>query len=57
VLLLGQLGLVLSGCAQSTLSPASEANFTPRDRQLLADAPYAQANIPEQYRRHVVDYP
>lgn len=57
VLLLGQLGLVLSGCAQSTLSPGSEASFTPRDRQLLAGAPYARANIPEQYRRHVVDYP
>jgi lipoprotein-anchoring transpeptidase ErfK/SrfK len=57
MLFLGQLGLVLGGCAQSTLSPASEVSFTPRDRQLLANAPYAQANIPEQYRRHIVDYP
>ena len=57
MLLLGQLGLVLGGCVQSTLSPGSEASFTPRDRQLLAGAPYAQANIPEQYRRHIVDYP
>ena len=24
---------------------------------MLAGAPYAQANIPEQYRRHIVDYP
>ncbi len=54
--LVGLLGLVLGGCAQSTLSPSSNANFTPRDQQLLAQAPYAQANIPEQYRRHVVDY-
>src|ERR1700690_4555033 len=57
MLLLGQLGFVLGGCAQSPLSPASEASFTPKDRQLLAAAPYAQENIPEQYRRHVVDYP
>jgi lipoprotein-anchoring transpeptidase ErfK/SrfK len=49
--------LVLGDCTHSTLSPASEASLRPRDRQLLAGAPYAQANIPEQYRRHIVDYP
>jgi lipoprotein-anchoring transpeptidase ErfK/SrfK len=56
-LLVGLLGLVLGGCMQSTLSPSSEASFTQRDRQLLAQAPYAQANVSEQYRRHIVDYP
>ena len=56
-LLVWLLGLVLVGCTQSTLSPTSGANFTPRDRQLLANPPYAQASIPEQYRRHIVDYP
>src|ERR1044072_2060018 len=35
---------------------ASDANLTPRDRLLLAPAPYAQATIPEPYRRHIVDY-
>src|SRR3981189_3823846 len=50
------LGLGLGGCMQSTLQPASNASFTPRDRQLLAHAPYAQATVPETYRRHVVDY-
>jgi lipoprotein-anchoring transpeptidase ErfK/SrfK len=55
--LVGLLGLVLAGCAQSTLSPSSNASLTPRDQQLLAQAPYTQANIPEQYRRHIVDYP
>ena len=55
--LVGLLGLVLGGCAQSTLSPSSNASFTPRDQQLLAHVPYAQANIPDQYRRHIVDYP
>ena len=51
------LGIVLSGCmASQTAEPASEANFTPRDRKLLAHVPYAQANIPEAYLRHIVDY-
>ena len=50
------LGLVLGGCMQSTLAPSSDASLTPRDRQLLAHAPYAQATIPETYRRHIVDY-
>ncbi len=46
----------LGGCAQGTLAPASQANWTPRDRQLLANAPYAQARIPGEYQRHIVDY-
>jgi len=50
------LGLMLGGCMQSTLEPSSDANFKPRDRQLLANAPYAQATIPEMYRRHIVEY-
>src|SRR6266852_9593407 len=54
--LVGLLGFVLGGCMQSTLQPASDASLTPRDRQLLAHAPYAQATIPETYRRHIVDY-
>ena len=51
------LGLMLGGCVtQSTLEPSSEANLKPRDRQLLANAPYQQAQIPEPYRRHIVNY-
>ena len=59
LLLVGLLGLVLGGCADSTRfsSPSSDANFTPRDRELLANPPYAKADIPEQFRRHIVDYP
>ncbi|MGV7217181.1 L,D-transpeptidase [Bradyrhizobium sp. UFLA05-112] len=41
---------------QATLSPSNSASMTPRDRQLLAHTPYAQANVPEQYLRHIVDY-
>ena len=56
ILLLG-LGLALSGCMTSqTPEPASDANLTPRDRKLLANAPYAPATIPEPYLRHIVDF-
>lgn len=55
ILLAGALSL--GGCMQTTLSPVSDAVMTPRDRQLLAHPPYAQASIPEQYQRHIVDYP
>ena len=48
--------VLLSGCMQATLSPSTDANLTPRDRQLLAHPPYAQASIPEQFQRHIVDY-
>jgi lipoprotein-anchoring transpeptidase ErfK/SrfK len=50
------LGLLLGGCMQSVVEPSSDANLKPRDRQLLANAPYAQASIPEPYRRHIVSY-
>jgi lipoprotein-anchoring transpeptidase ErfK/SrfK len=56
LLLVGLLGVTLGGCMQATLAPPSEASLTPRDRQLLAHAPYARATIPETYRRHIVDY-
>ena len=50
------LGLMVGGCVESTLEPAPETSLKPRDRELLAHAPYAQASIPEPYRRHIVDY-
>ncbi|MPZ58774.1 MAG: L,D-transpeptidase family protein [Rhizobiales bacterium] len=50
------LGLLLGGCVSATLEPASEANLKPRDKQLLARAPYAKVDIPAPYRRHIVDY-
>jgi lipoprotein-anchoring transpeptidase ErfK/SrfK len=51
------LALALSGCAQAALAPATEAGLTTRDRQLMSRLPYAQADIPERYRRQIVDYP
>jgi lipoprotein-anchoring transpeptidase ErfK/SrfK len=56
-LLMGLLGLGLGGCMQATVAPPSDASLSPRDRQLLAHTPYAQVEIPDRYRRHVVDYP
>jgi lipoprotein-anchoring transpeptidase ErfK/SrfK len=47
---------MVSGCVSATVEPASEANFTPRDKKLLANPPYAQATIPEPYLRHIVSY-
>ena len=48
--------LMLGGCMQATLEPASEANLKPRDKTLLAKAPYGDVNIPEPYKRHIVEY-
>ncbi len=53
------LGLALAGCNQSVtaqLQPADGSAMSPRDKQLLANPPYAQVSIPEPYRRHIVDY-
>jgi lipoprotein-anchoring transpeptidase ErfK/SrfK len=50
------VGLALGGCMQATLEPASDASFTARDKQLLANPPYEKAAIPQTYQRHIVDY-
>ena len=50
------VGVLLGGCMETTLEPSSEANFTARDKKLLAAAPYEKATIPEPYRRHIVEY-
>src|SRR5260370_9073766 len=50
------LGLALGGCMQETLEPASQAGWKARDKQLMANLPYAQAAIPDPYKRHIVDY-
>jgi lipoprotein-anchoring transpeptidase ErfK/SrfK len=49
-------GLLLGGCMQATLDPVSDANFTARDKKLLANAPYAKASIPLAYQRHMVTF-
>ena len=53
-------GLLLGGCMQATTSdrpsPVSDANFTARDRQQLANPPYEQASIPYAYQRQIVQF-
>src|SRR6202163_1000258 len=49
-------GLLLGGCMQATLEQASDANLSPRDRKLLANAPYARASIPMAYQRSIVQF-
>jgi len=40
-------GLLLAGCMQATLEPASEANFTPRDKKAACECSLrAQAQHP-----------
>jgi lipoprotein-anchoring transpeptidase ErfK/SrfK len=50
------VALMLCGCMQETLAPTSQASWTARDRQSMANLPYAQATIPEEFRRHIVSY-
>src|SRR6266516_4132205 len=56
LIVLGFTVLALGGCVQTTLAPSPQANWTPRDRHLLANAPYRQAWISGQYQRQIVDY-
>ena len=57
IVLAGSAALMLAGCVQGgQLSPSSDAGWSSRDRQLLANPPYAKASIPQDYQRHIVDY-
>jgi lipoprotein-anchoring transpeptidase ErfK/SrfK len=48
--------LMLGGCMQATLAPTTDAGWNARDKSLMSNLPYRQAVIPEEYRRHLVDY-
>jgi lipoprotein-anchoring transpeptidase ErfK/SrfK len=50
------VALMLGGCMQETLEPATEVGWKARDKELMSNLPYAQATIPEPYRRHLVDF-
>jgi lipoprotein-anchoring transpeptidase ErfK/SrfK len=53
-LLLG--ALLLGGCMQATLEPASDANLNARDKKMLANAPYSKASVPMAFQRAIVTY-
>jgi len=50
------VGLLLGGCMQEALEPSTQATWKPRDKELMSNLPYAQASIPDQYKRHIVDF-
>jgi len=54
--IVGLAALTLGGCMQETLEPATQTGWNSRDKLLMSNLPYQQADIPEPYRRHVVDY-
>ncbi|MDQ0304205.1 L,D-transpeptidase [Ancylobacter polymorphus] len=50
------LAVLLAACSNAQRQPAPEASLTPRDKKLLADAPYKKVQPPEMYQRAIVDY-
>lgn len=50
------LGLMLAGCVTATPQPAPEAALKPRDKQLLANAPYPKVKPDGDLARHIVQY-
>jgi lipoprotein-anchoring transpeptidase ErfK/SrfK len=50
-------GLMLSGCMQATTYEATnQANFKPRDKELLAKIRYTNVPVPAPFRRAIVEY-
>jgi hypothetical protein len=54
--IIGLAGIALGGCMQETLEPSTQAGWNARDKQLMSNLPYQQAAIPDQFKRHIVDY-
>ena len=49
-------GFLLGACVQAPRDPLADANLLPRDRALLANAPYARVTLPAAYQRTVVQF-
>src|SRR2546430_8924378 len=56
VIVTAGLALLLGGCMHTSLPPVSDANFTARDKQQLANPPYRQGAIPPPHQRQGVPY-
>lgn len=50
------MGLLLGGCISSTPQPTPESALKPRDKQLLASAPYPKVKPEGMYARQIVTY-
>jgi lipoprotein-anchoring transpeptidase ErfK/SrfK len=49
--------LMLAGCVETgTVSPTNEAAFKPRDKELLSKVSYEKVQVPDAFRRAIVDY-
>ncbi|WGD29527.1 L,D-transpeptidase [Ancylobacter sp. WKF20] len=48
--------LLVGACTSVEREPAPTASLTPRDKQLLANAPYQKVLPPDIYQRSIVDY-
>jgi lipoprotein-anchoring transpeptidase ErfK/SrfK len=49
-------GFLLGACVQTPRPPLTDADLPPRDRALLANAPYARVTLPVAYQRTVVQF-
>jgi hypothetical protein len=49
-------GFLLGACVQTPTDPLADSNLPPRDRALLANAPYARVTLPVAYQRTVVQF-
>jgi len=56
LLLLGLVAVVLGGCISDTFDPVPESILSPRDRKLLASAPYLQHKPSQDFLRNLVSY-
>jgi lipoprotein-anchoring transpeptidase ErfK/SrfK len=57
LVILAAAGVMLSGCMETTnYEVANQANFKPRDRELLSQIRYNNKAVPEAYRRAIVDF-
>src|SRR2546430_14102436 len=56
VIVTAGVALLLGGCMHTSLPPVSDANFTARDKQQLANPPYRQGAVPPPYQRQVGPY-
>ena len=50
------IGFLLEACVQTPREPLTDVNLPPRDRALLANAPYARISLPIAYQRTVVEF-
>lgn len=54
--LIALAAFTLAGCISETLDPVTDAALKPRDKKLLASAPYLNHKPSEGWLRHLVDY-